>query len=57
MIHQIKETAITIIPGLGGALAALEATNVLIKIVVGTLTGVYILIRIGIAWKEFKSKK
>jgi len=54
--HHFKETIITILPGLGGLYAALESTNVGVKILVGGLTSVYIFVRILLAWKEYKSK-
>jgi hypothetical protein len=54
MIHHLKETILTVLPSLGGLYAALEATNVGIKILVGGLTVVYLCIRIAIAWKDYK---
>ena len=55
-MHHIKETIITVLPGMGGLIAALETSNVLLKIIVGLLTIGWLVIRIGIAWKEYKSK-
>lgn len=57
MLHHVKETILTIIPSLGGLYAALEATNVGIKIIVGGLTVIYMIIRIIGAWKDLKKNK
>ena len=57
MHHHIKETIITLIPSMGGLYAALETTNVMLKVTAGILTIGWLLIRIAIAWNEYQSKK
>lgn len=55
-MHHFKDTIITILPGMGGLYAALETSNILLKVIVGALTAIWVLLRIGIAYKEYTSK-
>lgn len=54
MIHHLKETLITFLPSAGWFLAALETSNILLKVIAGLLTIGWLIIRIAIAWKEYK---
>lgn len=60
MIHYIKEhfsdLLITLVPSGGWFMLALETSNILLKIIGGLLFAIWLLIRIGIALKEYKKK-
>jgi len=57
LAHHLKETIITIIPSMASLYAALETTNLLLKVTAGILTIGWLLIRIAMAWNEYQSKK
>lgn len=52
MIHHLKDTIITIIPSAGGLYAALETSNVALKLIIGGLTVIYMIIKIKKALKD-----
>ena len=56
MYNHIKDTIITVIPSIGGLYAALEATNMLIKVLIGGATLVYVIIKAVGAWRDIKRK-
>lgn len=55
-MHHIKDIIITVFPTLGGLITALEASNIILKVLVGGLTAIWLGFRIGIAYMEFKEK-
>jgi len=55
-MHHLKDIVITVLPGMGGLYAALETSNIGLKVLAGGLTVIWLLFRIGIAYKEYKSK-
>lgn len=55
-MHHIKDIILTVIPGLAGYLTALEVSNSILGLVIGSLTAIWLMIRIAIAWKEYKPK-
>jgi len=55
-MHHLKDIVITVLPGMGGLYAALETSNIFLKVIAGGLTVIWLLFRIGIAYKEFNPK-
>lgn len=55
-MHHIKDIIITILPSLGGLQVALEASDIILKALAGGLTVIWLVIRIAIAYKEYKKK-
>jgi len=55
-MHHLKDIVITVLPGMGGLYAALETSNIFLKVIAGGLTVIWLLFRIGIAYKEYNTK-
>lgn len=55
--HIFKDTIITILPSMGGMYAALEASNILLKLIAGGLTIIWLIIRIATALKDYRKAK
>ncbi len=57
MIEHIKESLITFVPSAGWFITALETSNIVLKVIAGLLTIGWLMIRIAIAWKDYKKNK
>lgn len=55
-MHHIQDAAITILPSAAGTLAALELTNVGMKVLFGIGSLVWLYYRIAIIRKEYNKK-
>lgn len=56
-MHHIQDTALAILPAGIGVFAALESTNLILKVLFGGLSVIYITVKLIIALKEYKKIK